>query len=134
MQFFLISKQWIYCWAQSVNINFFAMCPILIKRVDNLSQIENFPSNKYVSKMHTINNLVYRDKLHVNIIPLWIKFSRMIWFQEDDLYFVKCIKCSQSQNENTISTRSLSSLPYSITLWIEFRLPPMKLLPFTKID
>lgn len=32
--------------------------------------IRERPINKYVSKMHTITNLVYRDKLHVNITKL----------------------------------------------------------------
>lgn len=64
------SKEWIYFSAQSVKIYFFVLCSVLIKRVDNLSQFENFLLNKYVSKMHTITNLVYRDKLHVKITKL----------------------------------------------------------------
>lgn len=69
------SKEWIYFWAQRVKIYFFVLCSVLIKRVDYLSKFENFLSNKYVSKMHTITNLVHRDKLNVNITKLLIKLS-----------------------------------------------------------
>lgn len=57
------SKEWIYFSAQGVKIYFFVLCTVLLKRVDNLSQFENF-------LMHTITNLVYRDKLHVKITKL----------------------------------------------------------------